>query len=88
MLKNDFIIRNKLGLHARAAALLVREASTFAAEVFIRKDDLRVNGKSIMGILLLAASHGTVITIEVDGPDEEEAMASLGRLINNGFGEL
>ncbi|MBN2233042.1 MAG: HPr family phosphocarrier protein [Deltaproteobacteria bacterium] len=88
MKKDSFIIRNRLGLHARAAALLVKEASTFTAEVFICKDDLRVNGKSIMGILLLAASHGSTISVETDGPDENQAMSAIGRLINNGFGEM
>jgi len=82
-----FTIRNRLGLHARAAALLVRTANKFAAEVTIEKDGLEVNGKSIMGILMLAASKGTKITLKVEGRDSVQALQTLGRLIENKFGE-
>lgn len=88
MLKKEFMIINKLGLHARPASNLVKTASSFEADVHISKDDLRVNGKSIMGVLLLAASQGSTIQVETNGLDEEQALAALGELITNGFGEL
>lgn len=83
----SFTIRNRLGLHARAAALLVKTANKFASEVTIEKDGLEVNGKSIMGILMLAASKGTKITLKVEGKDSVQALQTLGRLIENKFGE-
>jgi len=82
-----FTIRNRLGLHARAAALLVKTANKFASELTIEKDGLEVNGKSIMGILMLAASKGTKITLKVEGRDSVQALQTLGRLIENKFGE-
>lgn len=82
-----FTIRNKLGLHARAAALLVKTANRFVSEVSIEKDGLEVNGKSIMGILMLAASKGTRITLRAEGKDEGQALQTLGKLIENKFGE-
>ncbi len=82
-----FTIKNRLGLHARAAALLVKTANKFASEVTIEKDGLEVNGKSIMGILMLAASKGTKITLKVEGRDSVQALQTLGRLLENKFGE-
>ena len=82
-----FTIRNKLGLHARAAALLVRTANHFGSEVTIEKDGIEVNGKSIMGILMLAASKGTRITLKVEGEDAREAIRVLGQLIDDRFHE-
>jgi phosphocarrier protein HPr len=82
-----FTIRNKLGLHARAAALLVKTANHFGSEVTIEKDGIEVNGKSIMGILMLAASKGTKITLKVEGEDAQEAIRVLGQLIENKFNE-
>jgi len=82
-----YTIRNRLGLHARAAALLVKTANKFTSEVTIEKDGLEVNGKSIMGILMLAASRGTKITLKVEGRDSVQALQTLGRLIENKFGE-
>ncbi len=82
-----FTIRNKLGLHARAAALLVKTANHFTAEVMIEKDGIEVNGKSIMGILMLAASKGTKITLKTEGKDAAQALQTLGQLIENKFGE-
>ena len=82
-----FTIKNRLVLHARAAALLVKTANKFASEVTIEKDGLEVNGKSIMGILMLAASKGTKITLKVEGKDSVQALQTLGRLIENKFGE-
>ena len=82
-----FTIRNRLGLHARAAALLVKTANGFNANIMIEKDGVEVNGKSIMGILMLAASRGTKVTVRVEGNDAAEALQALGKLIENKFGE-
>ena len=87
MLRRDFTIINRLGLHARAAAQFVQTANQFSAEVTLFKEDIEVNGKSIMGILLLAAPQGTVVSVAVDGTDEEQAMQSIAALIEDGFGE-
>jgi len=87
MLEQQFTIVNKLGLHARASALLVKNASIFHAEINIERDGIEVNGKSIMGIMMLAAAKGTVIRLKVEGADEQAAMTALGELIADGFGE-
>lgn len=87
MQTEEFTIINKLGLHARASALFVKTASQFSAEVKVRRDEIEVNGKSIMGIMMLAAAKGTIIQVTVEGEDEERAMAVLGELIRDGFGE-
>jgi phosphocarrier protein HPr len=87
MLKKDFLIINKLGLHARASALFVKTASRFAAEVRLAKEGVEVNGKSIMGIMMLAASKGTTVSLLIEGVDEAEALQAIGDLITNGFGE-
>ena len=86
-LQKTFTIVNRLGLHARAAAQLVQTANGFSSEVLVEKDGIEVNGKSIMGILLLAAPQGTEISLKVSGSDETEAMAALTNLIEDGFGE-
>lgn len=83
----SFVIKNKLGLHARAAALLVKTANQFVSHVSIEKDGLEVNGKSIMGILMLAATKGTRITLKAEGKDALQAIEALGRLIENKFNE-
>lgn len=87
MLKQNLTIVNKLGLHARAAAKLVRLASSFESDIQVKKQHREVNGKSIMGVMLLAASKGTEIELEISGDDESHAMNELVELINNGFGE-
>ncbi len=87
MIEKDFTIINRLGLHARAAAQLVQTANRFAAEVILQKEDLEVNGKSIMGVLMLAAAKGSSVSVRTDGQDETEAMNAVGQLINDGFGE-
>jgi len=83
----EITITNKLGLHARAAAKLVGVASGYGAEVVLEKQGQRVNGKSIMGVMMLAASRGTVLQLYVNGEDEDEAMHALVHLIENKFGE-
>lgn len=80
-------IINKLGLHARAAAKLVSLASTFESAIDIEKEGRRVNGKSIMGVMMLAASQGTTLTLHIEGPDEDEARRQLVDLVENYFGE-
>ncbi|HPX61606.1 MAG TPA: HPr family phosphocarrier protein [Deltaproteobacteria bacterium] len=87
MLAKDFQIVNKLGLHARASALFVKTASRFGSEVKLVKEGIEVNGKSIMGIMMLAASKGSMVQLVVEGSDEAEAMDVIGELIINGFGE-
>jgi phosphocarrier protein len=82
-----FVIVNTLGLHARAAAQLVQAANRFKAEVLIEKDDQEVNGKSIMGVLTLAAAKGAEIQVTVEGDDADRSMEALARLIEAGFGE-
>jgi len=87
MIAGEFVIPNKLGLHARASALLVKTASRFVSEVKIEREGVEVNGKSIMGIMMLAAAKGSSIVLKVDGVDDSEAFAEIGELIRNGFGE-
>ncbi len=82
-----FTIQNRLGLHARAAALLVKTANRFVSEITLEKDGIEVDGKSIMGILMLAASKGSKITLKVKGKDSAQAIQTLGRLIEEKFGE-
>ena len=83
----ELLIKNRLGLHARAAAMLVRLTNSFQAEVFIEKDGQRVNGKSIMGVMMLAAAKGTTIRVEVSGPDALGLLGELEQLVDNRFGE-
>ena len=87
MLRRDLVILNKLGLHARAAAKFVKCAGEYRADIHVSKDSLRVNGKSIMGVLLLAAPQGCTIEIIVDGPDEQDAAAAIEALVASHFGE-
>ncbi len=87
MIKRTATIVNKLGLHARPSAQLVTVTSRFESEVFITKGDLRVNGKSIMGVMMLAAEKGSELVIEADGPDEAEAVVAIVKAIESGFNE-
>ena len=80
-------IRNKYGLHARPAAEFVKLATQFQSEIWVRKQEVEVNGKSIMGMMMLAAECGAEITIRADGDDEQEAIEKLIALVNNRFGE-
>ena len=83
----EYRLVNRLGLHARAAAQLVQTANRFKAEVTVTKDGEQVNGKSIMGLLMLAAPVGSLLCVTVSGEDAEQAMQAIGALINDGFGE-
>lgn len=85
--ERTFLIVNTLGLHARAAAQLVQLANKFQSEVLVAKDGTSVNGKSIMGVLTLAAAKGSEITVSCEGDDAEPAIAAMARLIEAGFGE-
>lgn len=87
MIKKTVTIVNRLGLHARPAARLVTVAGQFKAELYLTKGDLRINGKSIMGVMMLAAEQGSELLLEMDGPDEEQAMEAIVRVIESGFGE-
>lgn len=87
MQQRELTIRNKLGLHARAAAKFVKCASQFDSEIQVGKDAMTVNGKSIIGVLLLAAPKGSRVQVIADGPDEEQALEALSGLIENKFGE-
>ncbi len=87
MVTKQITIINKLGLHARAAAKLVSCASGYISSVHLQRNGQRVNGKSIMGVMMLAASQGSALEIEVSGEDEADALGALERLINDRFGE-
>ncbi len=86
-MQQEALIINKLGLHARASAKLTQLASSFKCEVMLSRNNRRVNAKSIMGVMMLAAAKGATITIETTGVDEEAAMAAILALINDYFGE-
>jgi phosphocarrier protein HPr len=87
MVERIVTIRNRAGMHARPAALLVKTASSFAAQIFIEKDSERVNGKSIMGVITLGATFNTPLKIIAEGPDEAEAVDAIQKLFDNRFEE-
>ena len=87
MVQTELEIINKLGLHARASAKLTQLASKYACEVWMTRKNQRINAKSIMGVMMLAAGKGSKILLETDGDDEAECMKALTELINNRFGE-
>ncbi len=87
MIKRSITINNKLGLHARASAKLTKLAGSFQSDVFMTRNDRRVNAKSIMGVMMLAAGIGSVVEVEVTGADEQAAMDALIALITDKFGE-
>lgn len=87
MLKSTLTISNKLGLHARASAKLTKLAGGFQCEVFMSRNGRRVNAKSIMGVMMLAAGMGSQVELEVEGPDEQAAQDAITALVNDMFGE-
>ncbi|RDH89193.1 MAG: HPr family phosphocarrier protein [endosymbiont of Seepiophila jonesi] len=87
MILKEVTIINKLGLHARAAAKLVKCASRYGSEVHLKRKGQQVNGKSIMGVMMLAASQGSTLSLTISGEDENEAFDAIDALINNRFGE-
>lgn len=84
-LTQEFTICNKLGMHARPAAQFVKRASKYACDIWVEKDDEQVNGKSIMGLMMLAAGQGAKLIITAEGADAEAALKELGNLIQSGF---
>lgn len=87
MVEKEVQLTNKLGLHARPAAMVVQTASKFSSEIKLIKDDLEINGKSIMGVMMLAAEKGSTIKIRVEGEDEAQALEKLIQLFESKFGE-
>lgn len=87
MIEVEVMITNKLGLHARPAAKLVQTSSTFESDIVLIKENLEVNAKSIMGVMMLAAEMGATILIRADGPDEKEAVKAVAHVFNSKFGE-
>jgi phosphocarrier protein len=87
MIRTTLVISNKLGLHARASAKLTKLASSFKCEVFMTRNSRRVNAKSIMGIMMLAAGLGAEVELETDGEDEQQASDAIAALVNDKFGE-
>jgi phosphocarrier protein HPr len=85
--RGEFKIVNALGLHARAAAQLVKLSNRFQCDVYVVKDGQEVNGKSIMGVLMLAATQGSTILVRTEGEDAESALRAIGELVESGFGE-
>ena len=87
MLQREVEIVNKLGLHARASAKLTQLAAKFESDVQVMRNNRKVNAKSIMGVMMLAAGKGSKITVEISGPDEEQAMDAISKLVGECFGE-
>jgi len=83
----DIVVTNKLGLHARASAKLTQVASRYKSDIFIARAGKRVNAKSIMGVMMLAAGRGTTVTVDAEGPDADAALADVEALFNDKFGE-
>ena len=86
MSEAELVIRNQLGLHARACALFVKTAARFQSHILVSRDDLEVNGKSIMGVMMLAAEEGSTIKVRAEGEDEVEMLAALKELVEGKFG--
>jgi phosphocarrier protein len=86
--QKEFTIQNKMGMHARPAAQFVKRASKYQCDIWVEKDDEPVNGKSIMGLMMLAAGRGEKILVTTEGSDAEEAMRDLEELISSGFGDV
>lgn len=87
-IEKKFVIQSRLGLHARPAALFVRTANRFQSDITIQKGQQKVNGKSIMGVMMLAAGPGSLLTIRIQGPDAAHAMAEIEKLLDHNFGEV
>jgi phosphocarrier protein len=87
MIEKEVSIANKNGLHARPAAEIVKTAAKFKADITLVRDELEVNGKSIMGVMMLAAEYGSTLKLRADGPDAEQAVTAIATLIENKFGE-
>jgi len=87
MVETTIVIQNRLGLHARACSVFVREAAKYASHITLARDGLEVNGKSILGVMMLAAERGAELSLKADGSDEQQAIAALVKVVNDKFGE-
>lgn len=87
MIKRTILVTNRAGLHTRPAAMLVKLASGYTSDVHLVKDGFHINAKSIIGVMTLAAEHGSELTLEVEGPDESAAAEAIEQLFSSGFGE-
>ncbi|MFB6231094.1 MAG: HPr family phosphocarrier protein [Salinibacter sp.] len=87
MIERELTVRNRAGLHTRPASKIVKTASQFDSQVYLRRDNYEINGKSVIGVMTLAAEQGATLTLVVDGEDEDEAAEALTSLFENGFGE-
>jgi phosphocarrier protein len=87
MVEQTVVIQNRLGLHARACSVFVKEASRFASHIIVGRDGLEVNGKSILGVMMLAAERGAELVLRAEGSDEKEALEALVKVVNDKFGE-
>ena len=87
MIRKELMIENKLGLHARAAAQIVKTASAFTSRILLTKDGIEVDGKSIMGIMMMAAARGTTVLVSAEGDDEDKALEGMEKLFKEKFGE-
>lgn len=87
MIERELTIRNRAGLHTRPASMLVKTASRFEADVYLQRDNYEINGKSVIGVMTLAAEQGATLTLVVEGDDEEAAAAAITELFEDGFGE-
>jgi len=88
MVESEVTVMNRAGLHTRPASMIVRTASKFRSEFYIQKDGYEINGKSIIGVMTLAAEHNSTLTLMFDGADENEALAAMEKLFASGFGEI
>ena len=88
MVVREVTVTNRAGLHTRPASLIVRTASKFKSDFFIQKDSYEINGKSIIGVMTLAAEQGSTLTLTFEGEDEEEAATAISQLFEDGFGEV
>jgi len=87
MIEREVTVRNRAGLHTRPASMIVRTASQYESEIFLRRDNYEINGKSVIGVMTLAAEQGATITLLVEGEDEEAAASAIAALFDDGFGE-
>jgi len=87
MIEREITVRNRAGLHTRPASMLVRTASQFKSDVFLRRDNYEINGKSVIGVMTLAAEQGATLELVVEGEDEEDAADAIAELFEDGFGE-
>jgi len=87
MMEQTIVIQNRLGLHARACSVFVKEAARFACHITLARDGLEVNGKSILGVMMLAAERGAELLLKTDGSDEKQALEALVKVVNDKFGE-